>query len=110
MRDFSRIITPLIKLIQENVKFIWSKQCEESFQCLKECLTFALVLALPTAGHGYKVYCDASKVGLGCVLMQQGKVIMYVYRQLKKHEQNYLMHDLKMATVVFALNIWRHYL
>ena len=55
-------------------------------------------------------YCDASKQGLGCVLMQNDKVIAYASRQLKKHEQNYPTHDLELAAVVFALRIWRHYL
>ena len=56
------------------------------------------------------MYCDASRVGLGCVLMQNGRVVAYASRQLKKHEQNYPTHDLEMAAVVFALKIWRHYL
>ena len=56
------------------------------------------------------MYCDASRVGLGCVLMQNGKVIAYASRQLKKHEQNYPTHDLEMAAMVFALKMWRHYL
>ena len=110
VKDFSRIAAPLTKLTQKNVKFVWSEQCEESFQRLKECLTTAPVLALPIVGSGYVVYCDASRVGLGCVLMQQDRVIAYASRQLKKHEQNYPTHDLEMAAVVFALKIWRHYL
>ena len=56
------------------------------------------------------VYCDASRRGLGCVLMQNGKVIAYAFRQLKQHEQNYPTHDLELAVIVFALKIWRHYL
>ena len=56
------------------------------------------------------MYCDASRQGLGCVLMQNDKVIAYASRQLKKHEQNYPTHDLELAAVVFALWIWRHYL
>ncbi len=56
------------------------------------------------------VYCDASGLGLGCVLMQHGKVIAYASRQLKQHEKNYLTHDLELAAMVFALKIWRHYL
>ena len=56
------------------------------------------------------MYCDASRVGLGCVLMQNGKVIAYASRQLKKHEQYYPTHDLEMAVVVFSLKIWKHYL
>ncbi|KAA0035938.1 pol protein [Cucumis melo var. makuwa] len=58
----------------------------------------------------FVIYSDASKKGLGCVLMQQGKVVAYASRQLKSHEQNYPTHDLELAAVVFALKIWRHYL
>ena len=68
------------------------------------------MLALPSQGIGYVIFSDASRVGLGCVLMQQGKVIAYASRQLKKHEENYPTHDLELAAVVFALKIWRHYL
>ena len=56
------------------------------------------------------MYCEASRVGLGCVLMQNGKVIAYASRQLRRHELNYPTHDLEMAAVIFALKIWRHYL
>ena len=56
------------------------------------------------------MYCDASRDGLGCVLMQFGRVLAYGSRQLKNHEQNYPTHDLELATIVFALNIWHHYL
>ena len=73
-------------------------------------MTTAPVLALPEGTEGYAVYCDASGIGLGCVLMQHGKVIAYASRQLKKHEQNYPTHDLELAAVVFALKICRHYL
>ena len=89
---------------------MWTPECESSFQKLKTCLTTTPILALRSGTGGYVVYCDASRVGLGCVLMQHGKVIAYASRQLKKHEQNYPTHDLEMAAVVFALKIWRHYL
>ena len=56
------------------------------------------------------MYCDASRDGLGCVLMQSGRVMAYGYRQLKNHEQNYPTHDLELAAIVFALKIWCHYL
>ena len=56
------------------------------------------------------VYCDASKMGLGGVLMQDGKVIAYASRQLRVHEKNYPLHDLELAAVVFVLKVWRHYL
>ena len=56
------------------------------------------------------MYCDASRVGLGCVLLQDGKVIAYASRHLKIHEKNYPTHDLELVVVVFALKLWRHYL
>ena len=110
VQDFSRIAAPLTRLTQKNVRFQWTEACEASFHKLKDCLTSAPVLALPSGSGGYTVYCDASRVGLGCVLMQHGKVIAYASRQLKRHEQNYPTHDLEMAAVIFALKIWRHYL
>jgi hypothetical protein len=67
------------------------------------------VLTLPSGTEGLVVYSDASKKGLGCVLMQHGKVIAYASRQLKAHEINYPVHDLELV-VVFALRVWRHYL
>ena len=56
------------------------------------------------------IFSDASLNGLGCVLMQEGKVVAYASRQLKPHEKNYPTHDLELAAIVFALKIWRHYL
>ena len=56
------------------------------------------------------VYSDASYQGLGCVLMQHGKVVAYASRQLKPYERNYSTNDLELAVVVFALKIWRHFL
>ncbi|GJU89366.1 putative reverse transcriptase domain-containing protein [Tanacetum coccineum] len=68
----------------------------------------APVLALLDGPEDFVVYCDASGLGLGCVLMQRGKVIAYASRQLKNHEKNYTTHDLELGAVVFALKIWRH--
>ncbi|GJX58019.1 retrotransposon protein, putative, ty3-gypsy subclass [Tanacetum coccineum] len=73
-------------------------------------LVSALILTLPSGSGGFQIYSDASKKGLGCVLMQHGKVIAYASRQLKPYEVNYPTHDLELAAVVFALKIWRHYL
>ncbi|GKG17654.1 putative reverse transcriptase domain-containing protein, partial [Tanacetum coccineum] len=83
---------------------------ELAFQTLKDKLCNMLVLALPNRPEDFVVYCDASGIGLGCVLMQRGKVIDYASRQLKIHEENYTTHDLELGTVVFALKIWRQYL
>src|SRR5574344_1678590 len=65
---------------------------------------------MPDIHKGFDVYCDASRQGLCCVLMQEGRVVAYASRQLRKHEQNYPTHDLELAAVVHALKIWRHYL
>ena len=110
VEGFSRIAAPMTALTRKGKKYEWTPKCEESFQELKRRLTSAPILILPTEGEPLTIYSDASKVGLGAVLMQNGKVIAYGSRQLKEHEKNYPTHDLEMAAVVFALKIWRHYL
>ena len=100
----------MTKLLRKNVKFVWNEECQGSFDELKICLTSASVLTLPVMGLEYVIYSDASRNGLGYVLMQQGKVVAYASRQLRPHELNYPTHDLELAAVVFALKIWRHYL
>ncbi|XP_058185964.1 uncharacterized protein LOC131303212 [Rhododendron vialii] len=108
--DFSRLAAPLTKLTHKGTRFVWSDACEMAFQELKKRLTTAPVLIVPERGVGYSVYYDASKEGLGCVLMQLGRVVAYGSRQLKTHERNYPTHDLELAAVVFALKGWHHYL
>ena len=98
------------RLTQTKVKFQWSNSCEKSFQELKTRLTLAPVLTLLDGVDSFVVYCNASRVGLGYVLMQKGKVITFASRQLKPHEKNYPTHDLKLAAVEFSLKTWRHYL
>ena len=68
------------------------------------------VFTQPTPGKEYTLYSNASRIGLGCALMQDGKVVSYASRQLKPHEQNYPTHDLELAMVVFSLKIWQQYL
>ena len=100
----------MTQLTQKNKEFIWGDKQEQAFQTLKNRLCNAPILALPDGVENYVVYCDASHLGLGCVLMQNGKVIAYASRQLQVHERNYTTHDLELGAVVFALKIWRHYL
>nr|GEU60314.1 putative reverse transcriptase domain-containing protein [Tanacetum cinerariifolium] len=90
--------------------FDWGEEQELAFQTLKDNLCNAPILALLGGPEDFVVYCDASGIGLGCVLMQRGKVIAYASRQLKIHENNYTTHDIELGAVVFALKIWRHYL
>ena len=73
-------------------------------------MTTAPVLTLPDIRKDFQVYCDVSRLGLGGVLMQEGRVVSYASRQLKPHELNYATHDLELAAVVHVLKTWRHYL
>ncbi|GJW32772.1 putative reverse transcriptase domain-containing protein [Tanacetum coccineum] len=110
IENFSKIAKSLTILTQKSKTFNWGEEHEYAFQTLKDKLCNALVLALPDGSEDFVVYCDASGIGLGCVLMQRGKVIAYASRQLKIHENNYTTHDLELGAIVFALKIWRHYL
>ena len=86
VEGFSKIATPLTNLLKKDQIFKWSDTCQHSFEELRQGLMTTPVLALPSGKDGYVVYSDASRQGLGCVLMQDGKVIAYASRQLKKHE------------------------
>ncbi|WVZ52646.1 hypothetical protein U9M48_003686 [Paspalum notatum var. saurae] len=110
IKDFSKTTKPMTSLTKKNAKYVWSSNCEEAFQTLKKLLTSAPVLAQPNVTKPFDVYCYASGNVLGSVLMQEGRVIAYASRQLRKHEANYPTHDLELAAVVHALKIWRHYL
>jgi hypothetical protein len=108
--DFSKLVKPITSLLKNGTKFNWSSRCIESFEQLKMLLTTAPVLAQPDIEKPFDVYCDASGNGLGCVLMQEGRVIAYASRQLRRHEEHYPTHDSELADVVHDLKIWRHYL
>ncbi|GKE23172.1 retrotransposon protein, putative, ty3-gypsy subclass [Tanacetum coccineum] len=82
----------------------------EDFSKIAKPLTVLTHKTLPNGSEDFVVYYDASRLGLGCVLMQRNKVIAYASRQLKIHEKNYTTHDLELGAVVFALKMWRHYL
>jgi ribonuclease HI len=110
IENFSKIANPMTELLKSNTPFVWSDKCEASFQELKTRLTTTPVLTLPDASKDFVVYCYASRQGLGCVLMQGGKVVAYASRQLRKHEENYPTQDLELAAVIHAMKIWRHYL
>jgi hypothetical protein len=108
--NFSKIVKPITILLKNDTKFDWSSKCNKAFEQLKVLLTTAPVLAKPDIEKPFDVYCDASGSGLRCVLMQEGRVIAYASRQLRRHEEHYPTHDLELAAVVHALKIWRHYL
>jgi hypothetical protein len=108
--DFSRIAKPMTELLKKGVKFVWSDECDESFHDLREYLTSAPLLTRPDMSKLFEVFCDASGTGLGCMLMQENRVVAYASRALRPHKENYPTHDLELAVVVHALKIWRHYL
>ena len=85
IEDFSRLVAPMTKLTRKEVKFDWDDRYEEAFQELKRSLTSTPILIVPDRGQGYIVYYDTSRAGLGCVLMQSGRVVAYGSCQLKNH-------------------------
>jgi hypothetical protein len=110
IEGFSKISKPMTELLKKDKKFEWTSACEASFQELKKRLTTTPILVMPDMEKSFSIYCDTSSQGLGYVLMQDGHVVAYASRQLRKHEAHYPTHDLKLTAVVHALNIWRHYL
>jgi hypothetical protein len=110
IEEFSKISKPMTELLEMDKQFEWTPACEASFQELKRRLTTAPVLVMPDMEKPFSIYCDASGQGLGCVLVQGGRMVACASRWLWKHEVNYLTHDLELATMVHALKIWRHYL
>jgi hypothetical protein len=89
IKGLSSIAKPMTELLKKGNKFVWTPKCEESFHVIKNKLTTAAVLTLPDIHQSFVIFCDASRQGLGCVLMQNEKVIAHASRLLKPHEQNY---------------------
>ncbi|XP_043710324.1 uncharacterized mitochondrial protein AtMg00860-like [Telopea speciosissima] len=102
---FSKISAPMTRLTQKGVKFEWSDDYKKNFQELKQRLILAPILTIPNGIGGMVVYCDASKMGFSCFLMQNEKVVAYASRQLKDYKRNYPTHNLESMAVVFALKI-----
>jgi hypothetical protein len=96
-------------LQKKNKKFVWTEKCVKEFQRLKEMLTTMSILKFPDMDKDFLVCTNTSKEGLGRVLMQDDRVITYISRKLRKHEENYAMHDLELLAIVYALRVWRHY-
>jgi hypothetical protein len=101
--NFSKIEKPITELLKKENKYLWREACDEAFKHLKRLLTTSSVLAQPDTTKPFDVYCDASSTGLGGVLMQEGRVISYSSRQLRRHEEHYPTHDLELAFVVMPL-------
>jgi hypothetical protein len=107
---FSRIAHPITSLQRKGKKFQWKKECERSFQKLKQLLTNVPIMRIVDPNEDFVVCTDACKEGLSGVLSQNGFVVCYDSRKLKEHERLYATHDLELASIMHALKKWRHYL
>jgi hypothetical protein len=110
IEGFSKIFKPMTELLEKSKFFEWIPRREANFQELKKRLTTAPLLTMLDMEKVFSIYYDASGQGLGCVLMQDGHVVVYASRQLRKHEEKYMTHDLELAAIVHALKIWRQYI
>ena len=110
IEGFSKIALPLTRLTHKGIKFEWSDDCKRSFKELKNILVATPILTIPSGLSRYVVYSDASRQGLGCVFMQDGRVVAYTSCKLKPYELNYPTHDLELTAVIFAFKILRHFL
>ena len=99
------LATPFTALTEKRSKYKWTEKHKESFQELNRRLTSTPILIILTSKEWFIICSDALKVGLGAVLMQNGKVIAYASRQLKSHEKNYHIHNLELAAAVFSLKL-----
>jgi hypothetical protein len=110
VKDFSTFAAPLHELTKKGVAFHWGKVQEESFDMLKDKLTHAPLLQLPNFGKTFESECDASGVGIGGVLMQDGKLVAYFSEKLQGSILNYSMYDKELYALVRSLETWCHYL
>ena len=110
VKNFSTIAAPLNELTKKDVEFVWGKSQEAAFQELKTCLTSAPLLVLPDFNKSFEIECDASGIGIGGVLMQEGKPIAYFSEKFDGAQLNYPVYDKELYALVHVLETWQHYL
>jgi hypothetical protein len=110
MKDFSTIATPLNELTKKGVPFSWGTRQENAFNMLKDKLTRAPLLQLPNFNKTFELECDASGIGLGCVLLQEQKPVPYFSEKLSGPVLNYSTYDKELYALVRCLETWQHYL
>ena len=109
VKDFSTIASPLNEIVKQNVEFKWESEQDKTFNALKEKLTNALILALSNFFKSFEIECDASNVGIGTILLQEGHTIAYFSEKLKDAIFNYSTYDKELYALVRALQTWQHY-
>ena len=110
VKNFSTIAAPLNELTKKGVEFVWGKSQETAFQELKKCLASAPLLGLLDFNKSFEIECDASGIGIGGVLMQEGKPIAYFSEKLGGAQLNYPVYDKELYALVRVLKTWQHYL
>jgi hypothetical protein len=110
VKDFSTIACPLNELTKKNVPFVWGKAQQNAFDELKKRLTEAPLLVLPNFAKTFEIECDASGLGIGGVLMQEGKPVAYYSEKLNGARLNYPIYDKELYALVRVLEVWQHYL
>jgi hypothetical protein len=110
IQGYSTLVAPLTHLTRKDVKYIWTEQCQESFEGVKYALTHAPVLSVPIFGERFEVICDAFLLGIGAVPLQKGRPIAFESRKLTPAEKNYTRGEQELTAVVHALQTWRCYL
>ncbi|XP_042446204.1 uncharacterized protein LOC122031159, partial [Zingiber officinale] len=110
VKEFSTVAAPLNEIVKKNMGFRWGENQEKAFQTLKDKLTHAPILALPDFSKSFEIECDASHVGIGAVLLQDGHPIAYFSEKLSGATLNYSTYDIELYALVRALQTWQHYL
>jgi hypothetical protein len=110
VHDFSSLAAPLTKVIKKNVSFKWGKEQEKAFNLIKEKLTNSPLLVLPNFAKTFEIECDASRIGIGAILMQEGHPVAYFSEKLSGAALNYPTYDKEMYALVRALENWQYYL